>query len=63
MLADRCLVGKSLLLFQSVERLGGQGGRGFDLTGEGESSREVWIEACFWFFSLFLVLGFDSGLA
>ena len=42
--------GEIILSFWSGERLGAEGGWGFQLAGEGDTSREVWIEALFGFF-------------
>ena len=51
-----------IVIFCRVDSLDAEGGKGFYLVGEGETSREIWILACFGFFALFLVSEFCSGL-
>ena len=51
-----------IVIFCRVDSLDSERGKGFYLVAEGETSREVWILACFRFFALFLALEFGSGL-
>ena len=51
-----------IVIFCRVDILDSERGKGFYLVGEGETSREVWILACFRFFALFVALEFGSGL-